>query len=92
LQQLEGPAKLTSQRKIAYAFARLEQLQARLPDVPRTFADLVLLAELAFWWGRKAPDGMLSALARDAAPNEHFAARLINAVLTMAGPPPNCRH
>jgi hypothetical protein len=48
------------------AFARLEDLQARLPNVPRTFADLVLLAELAYWWARKAPDGKLLALTRQA--------------------------
>jgi hypothetical protein len=49
-------------------------------------ADLVLLAEVAYWWAPKAFDGKLLALAGDAVPNEHFAARLIAAVLTMAGP------
>jgi hypothetical protein len=86
VQQLEGSAKLTCQRRIADAFARLEELQARLPEVHSTFADLALLAELAYWWARKAPDGKLLALTSGANPNEHFAARLIEAVLTMAGP------
>jgi hypothetical protein len=85
VQQLEGPAKIVSRKRLAAAFARLEGLQARLPDGPRTFADLVLLAELAYWWAPKASDGKLLALAGDAIPNEHFAARLIDAVLTMAG-------
>jgi hypothetical protein len=86
VQQLEGPAKTICQKRLAAAFARFEDLQARLPNVPRTFADLVLLAELAYRWARKAPNGKLSSLADGAAPNEYFAARLIDAVLTMAGP------
>ena len=95
VQQLEGPARIVCRKRLAAAFARLEGLQARLPNAPRTFADLVLLAELAYWWTPKASDGKLLALAGDAVPNEHFAARLIAAVLTMAGPRPNgqpCRH
>ena len=88
VQQLNGPAKVTCQQRVAAAFARLEQLQAQLPDEPRTFADLILLAEVAYWWARKAPDGTLLALANDSNPNEYFAARLIGAVLTMAGPQP----
>ena len=86
VQQLEGPAKLICQKRIAAAFARLECLQAQLPSVPRTFADLVMLAEIAYWWARKAPDGALLALTHGTNPNDHFAARLIDAVLTMAGP------
>jgi hypothetical protein len=86
VQQLDGPAKLVCQKRIAAAFARLERLQARLPSVPHTFADLVMLAELAYWWARKAPDGTLLALTHGTYPNEHFAARLIDAVLAMAGP------
>ena len=64
VQQLEGAAKVAGQKRLAAAFARLQDLQARLPNVPHTFADLVL----------------------DADPNEYFAARLIDAVLTTAGP------
>jgi len=60
VQQLEGAAKVAGQKRLAAAFARLQDLQARLPNVPHT---LVLLAELAYWWARKAPNGKLLALA-----------------------------
>ena len=86
VQQLEDAGKIAGQKRLAAAFAHLEDLQARLPNVPHTFADLVLLAELAYWWARKAPNGKLLALADDASPDEHCAARLIDAVLTTAGP------
>ena len=78
VQQLEDAGKIAGQKRLAAAFARLEDLQARLPNVPHTFADLVLLAELAYWWAHKAPNGKLLALAsNDADPNEYFAARLM---------------
>ena len=48
VQQLEGPARIVCRKRLAAAFARLEGLQARLPDVPHTVADLVLLAELHY--------------------------------------------
>jgi hypothetical protein len=64
----------------------LRDLQARLPTVPCTFADLIMLAELAYWWAPKGANGKMLALACGGKPNEHFAARLIDAVLTMAGP------
>jgi len=34
VQQLEGQAKIVSRKRLAAAFARLERLQALLPDVP----------------------------------------------------------
>ena len=83
----DGLAREACRGRLGAVFARLEDLQAELPDLPRTFADLALLAEVALNWAEKGPDDAMVALDPDRAnPDQHFAARLIRGVLAMAGP------
>jgi hypothetical protein len=44
VQRLEVLAKIVCQKRTADAFARLVNLQARLPNVPPAFVDLITLA------------------------------------------------
>jgi uncharacterized membrane protein YccC len=75
------------QARIDAGFARLDELTAQLPHTPRTLADLLTIAEVAYYWWDKDrnPDGTLSALDDNVCPDDHWAARLILAVVTMGG-------
>jgi hypothetical protein len=50
----------------------IEDLQARLPTVPGAFADLIMLAELAYWRAPMASDRKSAALSCDATPKRTF--------------------
>jgi hypothetical protein len=64
----------------------LETLGGQLPIRPQSFADLLTIAEVAYFWTDKEPDGAICSLNKDAdCPREHWAARLIFAAMSLGG-------
>jgi hypothetical protein len=65
---------------------RLEKLGSQLPMEPRSFADLLAMARIAYYWCDKKPGGELCSLdPEEDCPKEHWAARLIFATMSMEG-------
>lgn len=64
----------------------LRQLATHLPLVPRSFSELLTIAEILYHWHDKELDGRLNGLDReDPCPHEYWTPRLILAVMTMGG-------
>jgi hypothetical protein len=55
----EGEARPHLDAVVRQCWAELEALEAQIPSPPRSPADLLMRAEIAFFWTDKGPDGDL---------------------------------
>lgn len=84
--QEEGPAWDECQRQINANQARLDELVARMPETPRSFGELLTVAEIAYhWWEKELGGGLVGLDIENPCPDEYWPPRLILAVMTMGG-------
>jgi hypothetical protein len=80
------PAYSRQEAFIDGLWEKLDTLGSKLPTTPQSFEDLLTIAEVAYYWADKEPDGAICSLNKDAdCPREHWAARLIFAVMSLGG-------
>jgi hypothetical protein len=83
----DDPRRIEYENRVDAGKDVLDALAAELPMQFRGLADAVALAEIARYWADEELNGSMSHLQSDADPYDHFAARLVVAVLALGERP-----
>ena len=84
----DDPRRVEYQKRVDAGKDVLNALARQVPMRPREFSDVLSIAEVANYWADRELDGTISHLQReDADPFDHFATRLVVAVMAFGGRP-----
>ena len=84
----DDPRRVEYQNRVDAGKDVLDALARQVPMRPREFSDVLSIAEVANYWADRELDGAMSHLQReDAYPFDHFATRLVVAVMALGGRP-----